>query len=69
MGKYIVFIRQKMIGDFCLFVFWLQSSDGKTYVYRDKGFLILITGGKNHPSGKRVQKVYIKNNCLRFRRK
>jgi len=72
MGKHIVFIRHNMIAAFCLFVFWLQSSDGKTYIYRDKGFLILINwelGEKNHPSGKRVQKVYIKNNCLRFRRK
>jgi hypothetical protein len=58
-----------VIAAFYLFVFWLQSSDGKTYIYRDKGFLILKAGEKNHPSGKRVQKVYIKNKCLRFRRK
>lgn len=37
---------KKVIAAFYLFVFWLQSSDGKTYIYRDKGFLILIAGEK-----------------------
>lgn len=66
MKKYSISIN-KVIAAFYLFIFWLQSSDGKTYIYRDRGFLILIAWEKNHPSGKRVQKVYIKNNCLLFR--
>ncbi len=37
---------KKVIAAFYLFVFWFQSSDGKTYIYRDKGFLILIPGEK-----------------------
>ncbi len=59
MGKHIVFIRHNMIADFCLFVFWLQSSDGKTYIYRDKGFLILINwelGEKIIPQAKEYKK-------------
>ena len=38
MKKYSISIN-KVIAAFYLFIFCLQSSDGKTYIYKDKGFL------------------------------
>ena len=40
---------------------------GKHILVKRKGFY--KNNWRNCLSGKRVQKVYIKNNCLRFRRK